>query len=325
MKRFIVLFAILSAGSLPICAQIRNFVVMTSANEVNHWPAADGFVGTPDDVVDGGLSEFAHSSPNSDGSLSYIITNLGFSNEHDPRLPARDTITFVRGSASINPLDSGSTTVPLLTSLTFSGTELFPGHGAYSVRLTNPHPGGSMTRKGNSYSFAVHFDFEGTYVAGPARATNALASGLVYLVEQRDFDAPAFPGVGDDFTDYIKAVAIPLARSQGASALLCSEMNLQTAGSIPGTTGFFPPLNAYAVLVAAEFAPNLRLTSVVRTQTGGVRLQWSPIANAKYSVEAANAVGGPYSQISTGLATTEYTDSSLSQVLNRFYRIRSLP
>src|SRR5689334_15299576 len=130
----------LSSMATPgiLFATDRVFAVATDATVVNHWPGPDGFLGTADDVVNNGKSRFLESSPNVDGSYGYLATSLlGVT---DDWLPGKnDTVTYLSGTVTLDPTTLQAGDIPTLKALEFEGTELFPGHGPYSIKLTRPH------------------------------------------------------------------------------------------------------------------------------------------------------------------------------------------
>ncbi len=327
----------MKASSLPhflvlvlpavLCAGERTFTAATAPPVINHWPGADGLIGTAADPVNSGTSLNARSSPNSPGSYSFIVTSLGFGGPPDPLLfGSFDTITFVEGMAVIDTDAFIAPNVPMLNRLEFSGTELFPGHGAYSVRLTNPRAG-TYTRTGHVVEFDTAFDFEGTFAAGMAMDTNATATGKIALLDAADFAAPSLAALPADLAAYVQNTAIPLAQSRSASGLLCGRMNLVTAGSEPGAglTGFFPPLNAQGVVLALEFAPpaDFRITAVQK-DAAGVRLFWREIAGRTYTVEWSASLAAPWLPLASGLAGTEFLDTTPPPG-RRFYRVKLEP
>lgn len=324
MKLSFFLCCLLLLFSHPAAALDRTFLVVTNAAIVNHWPADDGFIGTTDDVVSAQLSKFARSSPNAYGTYSLIVTSLGFSNQRDPFLPpGDDTATFVLGSATIDTAAFLAPDVPLLKSVEFSGTELFPGHGPYSVRMTNPRSG-TYSRQGNAFTFSTRFDFDGQFQAGPAGATNALADGVVVLVDAQDFGRADLSGAPPGLAAYISTVALPLAQNMGASGLLCGKMKLTTSGSNPGTPGSFPPLATDAVVLSMEFASaaSLRITSIEATPSG-VRIKWTALTGKLYTVEATDSLSSPFATLASNLTVTEYLDLPADFGAARFYRIRA--
>lgn len=320
MKRLLICCGLLLACTSTAPAADRTFTVVTNAAVVNHWPSGDRLIGTADDVVSGGLSTYVQSSPNHEGSYSYIATTFGASTQPDPLLFDRyDAITFVAGSASIDPATFVTNDIPLLTGLQVSGTELFPGHGPYRLKVTNRR-GGSSRLEGNVYIFSTRYDFEGTFQSGNATAENAQADGRAVLLDADEYDSPDLTGLPDALAAYVRTVALPLAKDLGARGLLCGDMMLQTAGSLPGSPGYFPPLTAYAVVLAMDLSAGIEL-SIQRTGDA-VRLQWSAAAEGPYTVEAADSVGSPFAVLAEGLSVTEYTDPTDGRRSQRFYRVR---
>jgi hypothetical protein len=159
-----------------------------------------------------------------------------------------------------------------------------------------------------------------------ATATNASANGLVVLIEKSDWGAPDLSGVPDSLANYVTGVAIPLAESMPAAALLCGYMNLSTDGSVPGTTGYFPALNTYGVVLAMDFGGGgstpLRIINIEVTPDG-VKLQWTPLTQKTYAVEAEDSLASTFKTLAGGLTTSEYVDASAKAASVRYYRVRA--
>jgi hypothetical protein len=327
MRTIIAFCGLLLGFCLATRASDRTFTIVTNAPVVNHWPGPDGFVGTADDVVNAGLSAYEQSSPNEYGSYSFIVTTLGQNHPQDPWLfGGYDTATFVLGSVTIDTAQFVTNDIPLLKAIEFSGTELFPGHGPYTVKLTS-REGGSSTHTGNLFNISVRFDFQGTFNSGTAIATNATANGRIVLLNASQYAAPDLTGAPNDLANYIRTVAIPVATANNASGFICGDINLQTSGSlfgIPGDTGFFPALTAYGVVFGLDLSPpassTLDITNVVFT-ADGLRLQWSPLAGQTYSVQATSGLGSGFTTIATNLSQPEFTDQNTQGQRMRFYRV----
>lgn len=301
----------------------RVFLVVTNSALVSHWPGPDEYLGTTDDVVQNRPSQILESSLNSVGSYAYLATSLA--GLQDTWLPAgADTATFLQGTITIDTAAPSQDNIPLLKSLEFQGTPLFPGHGLYSLRLTPPHDG-HYTQQGPAYGFTTLFDFEGTFIAGLARATNAHATGSVYLIESRDFavDLPN-PGNFDSLKRWIHQVALPLARTRQPTAILCGRVEASTTGSIAGTPGYFPPLAAFGTFLAEEPSPTevakLRITDI-RVVLGGIRLEWSNQPGKTYRIDSATSVTGPCQTQARIGSETQFLDLSVAEASQRFYRI----
>lgn len=129
--------AVVLCFSSPVAfAQTADLYIATDAAYVNHYPGADGLIGTADDVVSGDPSSQQASEPNSAGSLGYNAFDFGGASD-DALPPGYEAVTFVRGSmtADLNVLENGGG--PVLTAMNISsGTEPFPGH----ARTRRPLP-----------------------------------------------------------------------------------------------------------------------------------------------------------------------------------------
>lgn len=311
------------ASMLQSAAAERVFTVAKDPSIVSHWPGPDGYLGTADDVVKNQRSRFIESSPNTQGSLGYLVTSL-FGVQDDWLPGNNDTATFLEGTLTLETSSSGPNDIPKLKALQFSGTELFSGHGPYTVSLSNPRDG-VYTRNGQEFGFTASFDFEGMFVSGIARSTNAQGSGNAFLIESSDFasDLPN-PNNSDPMKAWINQVALPLARSLQPNAILCGKVNASTTGSNPGTPGSFPPLNAFGTFIAFEptpsVGPSLKILSA-RLALNGFQIEWTPVAGRTYRIDSAPSVTGPYTlQARTG-SETKFLDLSVAEAPQRFYRV----
>ena len=325
MKTSFQLALFISFSALSLSAAERTFVVATDDSLINHWPGADGLLGTADDPVDANPSAVVGSDPNAAGTYGFMVTVLDFiSSDPEPYLFDQwNTTTYVEGSATIDTDAFLADGVPLLTSINFNGTQLFQFHGLYSLSMTSP-TGGTYSRSGHVFTFSSTYDFEGTFAAGFAMTTDATAEGTAILIDATDYGAPDLSAAPAALADYVTNVAIPLAQARSASGLLVSASTMVTTGSEGNTPAFFPPLNAYGVSVALEFAAvaeEVRFTGIGIVPEG-VRLEWSEIAGRTYTVEAKDSLAGMFATIASNLTTAEFIDTEFTQRSTRYYRIK---
>lgn len=321
MKRLLPILSVVAVCASTAISAERTFTVVTSDDLVNHWPGADGFLGTADDPVDADPSEVVGSDANTAGTFGFMTTLLTFfPTDPDPYLFGQwNTVTYVEGSATIDTEAFLADDVPLLTEVELDGTQLFQGHGLYSLSLTNP-TGGTYSRSGNVFTFSSIYDFEGTFGSTTGAATGALADGTAILIDAVDYSAPDLNAAPADLAAYVLDVAIPLAQERGASGLLVFAADLETSGS----PGVFPPLDAYGVSVSLEMAAVVEEVrfSDIGLVPEGVRMVWSEVDGRTYAIEAADEPGGTFATIASNLPSPEFIDTEFDLRTMRYYRVR---
>jgi hypothetical protein len=312
-----------------LSAADRTFNVVTNTAMVNHWPGPDGFIGTADDPVKASVAGI-YSSPNAYGSYGYMAVSLGGFPPAGILPPNSDTITYLQGKLTLDSTSFVTNDIPLVKSLEFSGTELFPGHGPYTVTLDQAYGSQYVHNRDRNpfgYGLTTHYSFHAQFASGPAASTNCEVTGWIYWLEAKDFGVTVtnLNLAGDPLVAYVNQVALPLARSLEASSLLCGQLQLKTPGALPGTTGSFPALQGPCAFIAMEFAntgQSLRITSVI-ANAQGVRIQWVPQSGRQYAVESTDALTSPFASVATQLTATEYVDVRPAAPKSRFYRIRA--
>ena len=143
---FVPIIAFTSLSILPcktVEAQTVELTIASGMEYINHYPGPDGLIGNGDDVVSGDLASVQGSAPNANGGLGQNSFRFGPSGSQDPNVgTGYDAITFVQGSvtADIGVLKAGGG--PIVTAMDItSGTEPFPGHGAYTSTITAVNSG----------------------------------------------------------------------------------------------------------------------------------------------------------------------------------------
>ena len=306
---------LLTLSAEPTAAADRLFQVVTNANVVNHWPAPDGLIGTTDDVVSANLSALNASAPDGTGTYSYNAFNFG--NGPEPTLlpPGMDAVTFIQGSVTVDGAVAQSGGGPLIKGWSFSGTEPFPGHGAYSAQITQVNSGAYNPA---TKAFSENLNFLANLHSGTAPATNFTLTGSVYVVDAANF-------VTTTGNAYVDNVLIPLAKDQNAKGLFFAQVSGTVPASSSGTGGSFPQMPIAAVVVALDLSPpplSITLSNVAVTPTG-IRLAWNAQAGQTYSVESTDSLSAAFATLSTNLAGPFFVDTTASGHTARFYRVRS--
>jgi len=229
-------------------AQVTYNLISGQAGALNHYPGTDGLLATGDDLNSSSPTATNGSAPNSLGSYSYNAFDFGGdATPTDPGLPpGKDAITFIQGSVSADTTVAQNGGGAIITGLNVSGTEPFPGHGAYSAQITAVNSG---TYNTGTHAFTLDIDFLANLVpGGTATATSFSLTGVAVLVDAADFINPT----GDAYVD---AVLIPLAQSLGASSLFFAHGSGIVPASSGGTGGFFPSMPIEAAIVGITPVP----------------------------------------------------------------------
>jgi plastocyanin len=202
-----------------------NTLVMSIAGGesfVNHYPGPDGLIGTADDVVSGALSNRRQSEPNHYGTLGYNAFAFSSSGPQDPNLPTGfDALTFVEGRVRVDldVLSNGGG--PILTEVKdsaamntaldiSSGTEPFPGHGAYASKITRVNGGTYDPATGD---FTLDVDIRYTIAGSDSDEPGVMVTGTAIFRDSAQFGT----ATGNAYVDN---VAVPFAQAAGASRML---------------------------------------------------------------------------------------------------------
>lgn len=210
-------------------------LAVNSPSALNHWPAADGWIGTGDDVVNGGPSSTNTSGPNTSGSFSFNAFDFG--NGQDPWMPSgMNAMTFLQGTVTIDGSVASGGGGPLVVDWNVSGTEPFTGHGPYSSTIAAVNSGSYDPGTG---AFALDIDFAAVLNAGADTSQGFAMTGEAWVVNF----AARRGGTGNAYVDGVLA---PLAASLGASSLLY----VSATGTVPAANGGrWPQMPVYATLV----------------------------------------------------------------------------
>lgn len=203
----LVLSCILAAGS--VIAQEANMTIVSDDSQLNHYPGPDGLVGTGDDVVSDGLTSIQSSAPNSGGSYGFNAFKFTPIGPDDPSLPTGfDAITFVNGNLTIDKGVFASGGGPIVTTMDItSGTEPFPGHGAYTSTITAVNSG---TYNAATNEFSLNVDFEYTIFGSDSAEPGVDLTGTAIYQAAEDFGT-------DTGNTYFETVVKPLALAKGAT------------------------------------------------------------------------------------------------------------
>ncbi len=242
--------AILLVGVVPVRAEAQPFehqLIDMDAAATNVWPAADGLIGTMDDVVDANPSPFNSSEPNLVASYSYNAFDFDGSGTitDSPKLPTgTQGITFLQGTVTVDTAVAAAGGGPLITDWDLSGTQPYTTpipHGAYTTQITAVN-GGSYDPATKAYTLDVDFDAN-LASFGTGSVSNMMLSGDAYYLE-------ASSGFAPTGNAYVDNVLIPLAQSRNATTLLFA----QGSGVVPMSTAGTAPLPNGSVIQAVLVA-----------------------------------------------------------------------
>lgn len=288
---------------LSCVAADRVYQLVNNPSLISHWPAADGWIGTADDVVSNRPSLMATSGPNTNGNYSYNAFYFG--GPPDPWMPSNmNAITFIVGTMSIDPDVARNGGGPLIKNWQVSGTEPYSGHGPYSSTILRVN-GGSYNP--TNHALVENVDFAATLPSGPTTATNFIFAGEACVVDAEDFGTPTGH-------PYVDSVLIPRAISVGSAGLVY----VRGSGTIPaGSGGAFPSMPITAVLVGFITPLNLGISPAA----GGINLHWNAEAGETYTVEAKDSLSASFTVLQTNFFGSNLLDNFVSGRTNRFYRV----
>ncbi|MBU0741772.1 hypothetical protein KJ554_05395 [bacterium] len=192
----------------------------------DHWPDLDGWVGTADDLIDGGLSPVNGSAPNP-GTYAYNAFDFDSGLTDDGMPAGYNAITFITGSPEVD-LDVArglSPLEPLFTELhVTSGTEPFFGHGPFTAQFTNITAGDYDPSTG---AMTLTTDFSADLNGSEDTSLGLTITGEAWVIEDGDYGTATGHAYLDD-------VVIPLAQAADATRVLY----VKGSGIIPVAEGF---------------------------------------------------------------------------------------
>jgi len=207
-------------------AHAREYRLLASAEVSNHWPGADGLIGTKDDVHSGDACPTSKSDPNSNGDYSYI----SFSGEPGSRLfPSGRYISFVEGFVTIDDDVAGSGGGPLITDWHLAGTEFQAGGGDFDSRITLPLSGSYQPE-----SRELVQDVSITGNVGPIDAKSLAdydLAGEIWIVDESDY--------GTTGNTYLDERVCPLARDGGHASIVYCRLKGKSSDPYLSTTMTF--------------------------------------------------------------------------------------
>jgi len=199
-------------------------MVMGDPGMVNHWPGADGHIGTADDYISASCSPNWCSETNTNGYYCFNAFDFGVYGG-DTGIPPGgfEALTFIEGTLGIDMSVAVNGGGPLMTSMNVSGTEPLSGHGPYLAYFSQVN-GGSYDP--GTKAFTMNVDFLAELSGPPDSALNFEFGGTAWVIQSADFGNIT----GDSYLD---EVAIPRAIAQSASALVL----FRVTGIIPAAEG----------------------------------------------------------------------------------------
>jgi hypothetical protein len=217
---------VLLLGTTLANAQTTVMTIVKDAANVNHYPGMDGLIGNGDDVVSGSLTTIQSSAPNANGSYSHNSFLFAPFGPQDPNLPPGfDAITFVEGSVAVDVGVMTSGGGPIVSALNItSGTEPFPGHGAYTSTITAVNSGTYNPATGE---FMLNVDISYVIFGNLSTEPGVTLTGTAIYQDSADFGTPT----GNTYFD---SVVVPLAQAAGAnSAVFISGTGTLTSLGFP--------------------------------------------------------------------------------------------
>jgi len=283
MKKTIILLAL--AGATGVLAQTnpQEFEIISDVSGVNHWPGPDGQVGSADDVVGSTPSTLNQSAANGAGSFSYNAFQFSGGGEETTLLPpARNAATFLGGTFTVDLTAAANGNAPVLLNWNVSGTEPFPGHGAYTAAITAVNSG---TYNTTSKAFTQNVDFIANLAGGTANSVSFDLAGDAYVIDASEFAT----GTGNAYVDN---VLIPIAQARNAQKLAFIMGTGVVPQSSGGTGGFFPEMPVTAALVGIVPAAVVDTVLNISTVDGVVTVVW----NGNSRLQSAVSVSGPWGE-----------------------------
>lgn len=209
MKIIFIMMCILFSGVLM--AQQLEMNILTDSSVNNSYPGKDGFVGTADDVVSTALTTNNGSAPNANGSYGYNAFNFGGSTGENTLPTGFNAITFVNGTITVDKNVFANGGGPIVSALNVtSGTEPFPGHGAYTSTVTSVNSGNYDP---NTQQFSLNVDISFLINGQTSTEPGLILNGTAIFLDSGDFAM----GSGNSYVDN---VLIPKAQAKGASNLV---------------------------------------------------------------------------------------------------------
>ncbi len=209
MKTKIIVIFLLLSGT--VLAQQLEMTILIDSDVKNSYPGNDGLVGTADDVVSGAFTSNNGSAPNSTSSYGYNAFNFGGATNENSLPTGFNAITFVNGTITVNKNVFSNGGGPIVSALNVtSGTEPFPGHGAYTSTITAVNSGSYNPR---TQQFSLNVDISFLINGQTSTEPGLVLNGTAILLDSNDFAA----GSGNSYFD---SVLIPKAQAAGASSLV---------------------------------------------------------------------------------------------------------
>ena len=287
----ITILLIACACAVSAHAEVLKFEILQDKSALNSYPGTDGLIGTVDDVISALPSAVNGSGPNVDGSYSYNAFDFGTGATDAPLLPTGfNAITFVSGNVSVDT-DGFSMGGAIISNMSVTGTEPFPGHGDFEANITNVNSGTYDSMTG---AFVFNIDFEANLIGGSANGLNFDLSGEAWLLNSSEFDT-------FNSNAYVRDVLVPLAKAVGASQLFFMDATGVTPASSGGSGGSFPAMPIKAAISAVyivdkwlvnDFNGDKRTDLPWRNQANGQNRLWlmnGPIREMAGSVPAINS------------------------------------
>ncbi len=197
--------------STSVWSQQVEMRILSNHNAVNHYPGNDGLIGNADDVLSANSTVNNGSEPNMAGSYGYNAFNFGGASNENTLPTGFNAITFVNGNVTVDQsvFNNGGGAIVSALNIT-SGSEPFPGHGAYTSTITAVNSG---SYNPTTRDFTLNVDISFLINGNTSTEPGLMLSGTAVMLQASEFST----GSGDAYVD---DVLVPLAQASGASSLV---------------------------------------------------------------------------------------------------------
>lgn len=240
MKGISVLLGVIAPAAIVSTAPAAQvtYQLLTDASVVNHWPGADGLIGSADDVVDGAATSVGGSGPNTPGALSHVSFDFGIPTDDLKLASGFDAISYIDFGSFVFDAAAGSGSPLVISFDIISGTEPFFGHGPYNAQTS-----GGVTGSSTGSGFSVAGAPYDTTINGSPDSAVMSFSGTWTVVD------PNGAATGDSYLD---SVLTPIALANNAQSYVVLS---GTGSSGLADNGGFPDMPIQVSLVGFEPIP----------------------------------------------------------------------
>jgi uncharacterized repeat protein (TIGR01451 family) len=231
-------------------AQVPTYVLMPGGSGiVNHYPGADGLVGTGDDVVSHEITTIVGSDPNHRGMYSHALYDPTFNSTSDPALPGTYiAVSFVQGTIDVDEGVAAAGGTYVVTGADITGTATGQGTGDVAFEFSSSDlSAGSFAAGAGARVLSLTGDFRIT-----AFGNTVTVSGVTFTgtgVYETSLGSPSGSNPA-----YVNSVLVPRALALGANRLFYAEL-----------TGTLTPSGSTTPLLIIPVDVSLRLVAIDST------------------------------------------------------------